>query len=251
MGDNEEIINKLNEINTKLDLCCPKNYDQATRNIQRVYRGHKDRNTFKQKRRSMKPNVTDTLLDMSTDFGSMIMDKIPEAREEQKIDKQINLLRDVLRGAVRTVERLQADANKTDADILEEVLAAGETLPDADDDEYNQLEYLDQLKWREIRSQFIPFYLKNIENMKEVIKRRNLQEIIKVIGNYKDNVAYFVDHDDTPQQAQHTMSLFDEWWVSDRAYTISDWLEMRWQFGIESAPLERQEEDMGFGADDY
>ena len=88
MGDNEEIINKLNEINTKLDLCCPKNYDQATRNIQRVYRGHKDRNTFKQKRRSMKPNVTDTLLDMSTDFGSMIMDKIPEAREEAREEER-------------------------------------------------------------------------------------------------------------------------------------------------------------------
>ena len=100
MTDNEEIINQLKLINTKLDLCCPKNYDQATRNIQRVYRGHKDRNTFKQKRRSMKPNVTDSLLDMPTDFGSMIMDKIPEVMEERR-EKHIERGREQRRAAQR------------------------------------------------------------------------------------------------------------------------------------------------------
>ena len=226
MGDNEEIINKLNEINTKLDLCCPKNYDQATRNIQRVYRGHKDRNTFKQKRRSMKPNVTDTLLDMSTDFGSMIMDKIPEAREEQKIDKQINLLRRYIGELVSGLEYREAGANKTDADILGEVAEMA-----ADRDLYGQnthtdLEYLSWLKkLRETNRVYIPLYLKNIENMKEVIKRRNLQEIIKVITHYQHDSDEFGDIDEIGPgadagrvlaYAKIKMSLFDEWWSSDR-----------------------------------
>ena len=85
MGDNEEISllkNKLEECENKNEICCG-DMDKAAENIQRVTRGHQGRNTFKQKRRSMKPNVTDTLLDMPTDFGSMIMDKIPEARQDE------------------------------------------------------------------------------------------------------------------------------------------------------------------------
>ena len=111
MTDNEEIINQLKLINTKLDLCCPKNYDQATRNIQRVYRGHKDRNTFKQKRRSMKPNVTDSLLDMPTDFGSMIMDKIPEVMEERR-EKHIERGREQRRASQREGDREIADIRR-------------------------------------------------------------------------------------------------------------------------------------------
>jgi len=231
MGDNEEISllkNKLEECENKNEICCG-DMDKAAENIQRVTRGHQGRNTFKQKRRSMKPNVTDTLLDMPTDFGSMIMDKIPEAREEQKIDKQINLLRSYIGELVSGLEYREAGANKTDADILGEV---AEMAADRDLDDQNthtDLEYLSWLKkLRETNRVYIPLYLKNIENMKEVIKRRNLQEIIKVITHYQHDSDEF---NDISQQlanwpgadagrvlayAKIKMSLFDEWWSSDR-----------------------------------
>ena len=230
-GDNEEISllkNKLEECENKNEICCG-DMDKAAENIQRVTRGHQGRNTFKQKRRSMKPNVTDTLLDMPTDFGSMIMDKIPEAREEQKIDKQINLLRSYIGELVSGLEYREAGANKTDADILGEV---AEMAADRDLDDQNthtDLEYLSWLKkLRETNRVYIPLYLKNIENMKEVIKRRNLQEIIKVITHYQHDSDEF---NDISQQlanwpgadagrvlayAKIKMSLFDEWWSSDR-----------------------------------
>ena len=235
MGDNEEISllkNKLEECENKNEICCG-DMDKAAENIQRVTRGHQGRNTFKQKRRSMKPNVTDTLLDMSTDFGSMIMDKIPEAREEQKIDKQINLLRSYIGELVSGLEYREAGANKTDADILGEVAEMA-----ADRDLYGQnthtdLEYLSWLKkLRETNRVYIPLYLKNIENMKEVIKRRNLQEIIKVITHYQhdqdefDNISQELtdyggllrgaDAGRFLAYAKIKMSLFDEWWSSDR-----------------------------------
>ena len=231
MGDNEEISllkNKLEECENKNEICCG-DMDKAAENIQRVTRGHQGRNTFKQKRRSMKPNVTDTLLDMPTDFGSMIMDKIPEAREEQKKDKQINLLRRYIGELVSELDYREAGANKTDADILGEV---AEMAADRDLDDQNthtDLEYLSWLKkLRETNRVYIPLYLKNIENMKEVIKRRNLQEIIKVITHAEDDADEF---DNISQQlanwpgadagrvlayAKIKMSLFDEWWSSDR-----------------------------------
>ncbi len=228
MGDNEEISllkNKLEECENKNEICCG-DMDKAAENIQRVTRGHQGRNTFKQKRRSMKPNVTDTLLDMPTDFGSMIMDKIPEAREEQKIDKQINLLRRYIGELVSGLEYREAGANKTDADILGEV---AEMAADRDlygQNTYTDLEYLSWLKkLRETNRVYIPLYLKNIENMKEVIKRRNLQEIIKVITHYQHDSDEFGDIEQIGPEpnasrvlayAKIKMSLFDAWWSSDR-----------------------------------
>ena len=232
MGDNEEISllkNKLEECENKNEICCG-DMDKAAENIQRVTRGHQGRNTFKQKRRSMKPNVTDTLLDMPTDFGSMIMDKIPEAREEQKIDKQINLLRRYIGELVSGLDYIEAGANKTDADILGEVaeMAADRDLHDPTSTT-TDLEYLSWLKkLRETNRVYIPLYLKNIENMKEVIKRRNLQEIIKVITHYQHDSDEFGDIDEIGMNtsvadagrvlayAKIKMSLFDEWWSSDR-----------------------------------
>jgi hypothetical protein len=230
-GDNEEISllkNKLEECENKNEICCG-DMDKAAENIQRVTRGHQGRNTFKQKRRSMKPNVTDTLLDMPTDFGSMIMDKIPEAREEQKIDKQINLLRRYIGELVSGLEYREAGANKTDADILGEVAEMAADRDLHDQNTHTDLEYLSWLKkLRETNRVYIPLYLKNIENMKEVIKRRNLQEIIKVITHYQHDSDEFAD---ISQQlaywpgadagrvlayAKIKMSLFDEWWSSDR-----------------------------------
>ena len=63
--------------------------------------------------------------------------------------------------------------------------------------------------------------------MKEVIKRRNLQEIIKVITHYQhdsdefDDISLGVDgaRADAGRvlaYAKIKMSLFDEWWSSDR-----------------------------------
>ena len=42
MTDNEEIINKINDINSRLDACCG-NYDKAITGIQKVFRGHTSR----------------------------------------------------------------------------------------------------------------------------------------------------------------------------------------------------------------
>jgi len=63
----EEILNKLNEINVKLDICCG-NYDKATGNIQRVFRGQLGRNIHKKERRSTYQNVTEELLDFDKDL---------------------------------------------------------------------------------------------------------------------------------------------------------------------------------------
>ena len=79
---NDEISrlkNKIDELEIKQKICC-KEKEMATENIQRVYRGHQGRNTFKQTRRSMKPNVTDALLDMPMDVGDLI------ATNRKKID---------------------------------------------------------------------------------------------------------------------------------------------------------------------
>ena len=73
--EDDEILNKLNDINVKLDLCCG-NYDKATKDIQRVYRGHTSR---RDTRRTMRPNITESLLNMPKDVGDRINELIPAA----------------------------------------------------------------------------------------------------------------------------------------------------------------------------
>jgi len=71
---NDEIIilkNRLDELEMKLEICC-RDMVHGANTIQRVYRGHQGRNTFKQTRRTMKPNVTDALLDLPQDVGDLI-----------------------------------------------------------------------------------------------------------------------------------------------------------------------------------
>jgi hypothetical protein len=71
---NDEIIilkNRLDELEMKLEICCS-DMVQGANTIQRMTRGHQGRNTFKQTRRTMKPNVTDALLDLPQDVGDLI-----------------------------------------------------------------------------------------------------------------------------------------------------------------------------------
>ena len=69
-----EILNRLDTLNTKIDICCG-NYDKAAENIQRTYRGFTSRRNT---RRTMKPNITESLLNMPGDISQMITDKVNE-----------------------------------------------------------------------------------------------------------------------------------------------------------------------------
>ena len=73
----QEIINRLDSLNTKIELCCDK-YDEAAQGIQKAYRGHTSgRNT----RRTMKPNITQSLFNMGGDFSHIIEDKLSEIKK--------------------------------------------------------------------------------------------------------------------------------------------------------------------------
>lgn len=76
-----EILNRLDKLNTKIDICCG-NYDKAAENIQRSYRGFTSRRNT---RRTMKPNITESLLNMPGDFSQMITDKVSELKHKETI----------------------------------------------------------------------------------------------------------------------------------------------------------------------
>lgn len=73
-----EILNRLDTLNTKIDICCG-NYDKAAENIQRTYRGFTSRRNT---RRTMKPNITESLLNMPGDISQMITDRVNELKPE-------------------------------------------------------------------------------------------------------------------------------------------------------------------------
>lgn len=77
-----EILNRLDTLNTKIDICCG-NYDKAAENIQRSYRGFTSRRNT---RRTMKPNITESLLNMPGDISQMITDRVNELKHN-KINK--------------------------------------------------------------------------------------------------------------------------------------------------------------------
>ena len=83
--EDDEILNKLNDINVKLDLCCG-NYDKATKDIQRVYRGHTSR---RDTRRTMRPNITESLFTMPKEVGDRINELIPETRRQIKEQERL------------------------------------------------------------------------------------------------------------------------------------------------------------------
>ena len=77
----QEILNRLDMLNTKIELCCG-NYDKAAENIQRSYRGFRSRRNT---RRKMKPNITEALLNMPGDFSHMITNRLSELRPKETI----------------------------------------------------------------------------------------------------------------------------------------------------------------------
>ena len=86
---NDEIIilkNRLDELEMKLEICC-RDMVQGANTIQRVYRGHQGRNTFKQTRRTMKPNVTDALLDLPEDVGDLIASQVTKYKKGMTYDE--------------------------------------------------------------------------------------------------------------------------------------------------------------------
>ena len=76
-----EILNRLDTLNTKIDICCG-NYDKAAENIQRTYRGFTSRRNT---RRTMKPNITESLLNMPGDISQMITDRVSELKPKETI----------------------------------------------------------------------------------------------------------------------------------------------------------------------
>jgi hypothetical protein len=76
-----EILNRLDTLNTKIDICCG-NYDKASENIQRTYRGFTSRRNT---RRTMKPNITESLLNMPGDISQMITDRVNELKPKETI----------------------------------------------------------------------------------------------------------------------------------------------------------------------
>jgi len=85
----DEVLNKLDAINTKLDICCG-NYDKLAEKIQSVYRGHLGRDIAKIERRStIGPNVTDALLDMPKDFGDVISERVIAIKSSQMPESDI------------------------------------------------------------------------------------------------------------------------------------------------------------------
>jgi len=91
---NDEIIilkNRLDELEMKLEICC-RDMVQGANTIQRVYRGHQGRNTFKQTRRTMKPNVTDALLDLPQDVGDLITSQVTKYKKGMTYDEFVQYL---------------------------------------------------------------------------------------------------------------------------------------------------------------
>lgn len=74
-----EILNRLDTLNTKIDICCG-NYDKAAENIQRTYRGFTSRRNT---RRTMKPNITESLLNMPGDISQMITNRVSELKHNE------------------------------------------------------------------------------------------------------------------------------------------------------------------------
>jgi hypothetical protein len=79
-----EINTNLNNINTKIDFCCG-NYNKAAEDIQKVYRGHTSRRNT---RRTMRPNITESLFTMPKEVGDRINELIPETRRQIKERQQ-------------------------------------------------------------------------------------------------------------------------------------------------------------------
>ena len=72
----QEIINRLDSLNTKIELCCDK-YDEAAQGIQKAYRGHTSR---RDTRRTMIPNITQSLQEMPGDFSHKVLDRLNEVK---------------------------------------------------------------------------------------------------------------------------------------------------------------------------
>jgi hypothetical protein len=92
---NDEIIilkNRLDELEMKLEICC-RDMVQGANTIQRVYRGHQGRNTFKQTRRTMKPNVTDALLDLPQDVGDLITSQVTKYKKGMTYDEFVQYIK--------------------------------------------------------------------------------------------------------------------------------------------------------------
>jgi hypothetical protein len=92
---NNEIIilkNRLDELEMKLEICCS-DMVQGANTIQRVYRGHQGRNTFKQTRRTMKPNVTDALLDLPQDVGDLITSQVTKYKKGMTYDEFVQYIK--------------------------------------------------------------------------------------------------------------------------------------------------------------
>ena len=92
---NDEIIilkNRLDELEMKLEICCS-DMVQGANTIQRMTRGHQGRNTFKQTRRTMKPNVTDALLDLPQDVGDLITSQVTKYKKGMTYDEFVQYIK--------------------------------------------------------------------------------------------------------------------------------------------------------------